>query len=286
MILAMSHLKGLSGAGVRLRQDSGRLLVRKTAANPAGNDRLKRQAMKQQAYLLRGGTLATPVLNGEGKCDCDGRFFFEMDYVSGQDGHRFLSNCSFAELKLLLDQLSGFLRSTCNTPPLVQAPFSCWFDAAMNKLLEVQSRTNALPDAVLGKLFVAVGRLRNCRPQCPGFCHGDLTLENLMVDRDKKAWLVDFLDSPFEHPWQDYVKLQQDIEGGWYFRKGLRMGPAIMTYARQWLLEIITELAPEYLRYAPTLAAINFTRILPYTRTLEERAFVVERVAHFATLAV
>jgi aminoglycoside/choline kinase family phosphotransferase len=143
----------------------------------------------------------------------------------------------------------------------------------------------ALSDAVLGRLFVAVGRLRECTAQGAGFCHGDLTLENLMVDRDGRVWLVDFLDSPFEHPWQDYVKLQQDIEGGWYLRKGLRMGPAIMSYARQWLLEIIAEIAPDYSKYAPTLAAVNFSRILPYTRTPEERAFVIERVEHFAALA-
>ena len=51
------------------------------------------------------------------------------------------------------------------------------------------------------------------------FCHGDLTLENMVIDRDGRIWLIDLLDSPLEHHWQDVAKLHQDLTGGWYLRR-------------------------------------------------------------------
>lgn len=48
-------------------------------------------------------------------------------------------------------------------------------------------------------------------------CHGDLTLENMIIVKDN-IYLIDFLDS-FYDSWQiDYAKILQDIELYWHYR--------------------------------------------------------------------
>ena len=47
-------------------------------------------------------------------------------------------------------------------------------------------------------------------PKTP--CHGDLTLENILITQDKKLYLIDFLDS-FYNSWMiDIAKLLQDLD--------------------------------------------------------------------------
>ncbi|MDR2005666.1 MAG: phosphotransferase [Acidaminococcales bacterium] len=50
-------------------------------------------------------------------------------------------------------------------------------------------------------------------------CHGDLTLENIIVAPDKKLYLIDFLDSFYNSYLMDLAKLFRDLELGWSFRK-------------------------------------------------------------------
>ncbi len=274
---------GLSGAGVSLVRRDGRLLVRKVAATPAGSDRLRKQARKQEAYRRLGLPLATPEIVGEGTLE--DRYYFDMEYVGGTDGHRFIGGCTCTQLKRFVEQIAGFLRDTAGAPGLLPSAHGNLFEAAVHRLLDIQARCPAVPDALLGALFRELDKLRPFTGLATGFCHGDLTLENVLVDRGGRVWLVDLLDSPFEHPWQDYVKLSQDLDGGWYLRRGLRLSPAAIWYARRHLDGVVDALAPDYRKVAAVLSAVNFARILPYTRTPDEWGFVLARIERFTELS-
>jgi len=51
-----------------------------------------------------------------------------------------------------------------------------------------------------------------------GFCHGDLTFSNILIDgRKKEIILIDFLDSFIESPIQDMVKIRQDTFFKWSY---------------------------------------------------------------------
>jgi aminoglycoside phosphotransferase (APT) family kinase protein len=272
-------LSGFSGASVALARRDGALFVRKIAANADASDRLRRQAAKQRAYAAINAPLATPPIVAEG--EVEGRYFFEMPYIVGCDGHTFLSRCTFDELKGVLNQLWDHLRRTASLDAISASPHPSFFSAAVHKLLAVQCRTKAIGNELLGRLFLQLDRLRACEGQKEGLCHGDLTFENLLIDRVNRVWLVDFLDSPFEHPWQDYVKLRQDLEGEWYLRKGIRISPAVVWYARRQHDDLIQAMSPEFGRVANALSAITFVRILPYAHSAEDRSFILARIAHF-----
>lgn len=50
---------------------------------------------------------------------------------------------------------------------------------------------------------------------CPGFSHGDLNLQNVIVDPDGRLWLIDPLLNPCETPWWDIGKLLQSTYVNW-----------------------------------------------------------------------
>src|SRR5204863_8802633 len=96
----------------------------------------------------------------------------------------------------------------------------------------------------------------------PTLCHGDLTLENMMVDRDGQIWAIDLLDAPYEHYWFDFAKLNQDLEGGWYLRHQPAISAAVRQYLRERCLSTVLELDSSYESVHNPLMAITFARIL------------------------
>ena len=49
-------------------------------------------------------------------------------------------------------------------------------------------------------------------------CHGDLTLENIIVTTNNELYLIDFLDSFYDSWMIDIAKLLQDLELKWSYR--------------------------------------------------------------------
>jgi thiamine kinase-like enzyme len=52
---------------------------------------------------------------------------------------------------------------------------------------------------------------------CDSFCHGDLTLANIIINK-KKLILLDFLETHNDNVIQDYAKLYQEFKLGWSSR--------------------------------------------------------------------
>jgi len=52
-----------------------------------------------------------------------------------------------------------------------------------------------------------------------GECHGDLTFSNIIVERPGKICIFDFLNPPFETPYEDAAKFLQDAQFFWSIMK-------------------------------------------------------------------
>ena len=101
-------------------------------------------------------------------------------------------------------------------------------------------------------------------------CHGDLTLENILITKDKKLYLIDFLDS-FYNSWQiDIAKLLQDLELKWAFRDKdiLPVRAMRLEVARDALIEEVLKIkdGKEKLKTIYHLLLLNVIRIYPYTK--------------------
>ena len=115
-----------------------------------------------------------------------------------------------------------------------------------------------------------------------GICHGDLSLTNMLVDRlEKKICLIDFLDTFYETPLQDVVKLRQDTKYLWSMLFYNSMYDStrykiVMSYIDKQVENFMSGFRWYQLYYRP-FQIMNFLRILPYA-TGTKRDFVAREL--------
>lgn len=281
-------LSGLSGAEIWLLTRDGRhWFVRKAARDPGRSERLRRQADKQRRFEgLMNGLVRTPRIIGEG--EVDGRYTFDMEFIRGTDAATYLRGASLDEVRRLGDRLASYVEAAAACPPLtgIDAPATqsrTLFEATYSKVCEVQRKTR-LADQVLARLLLSLDRLRRLDHLSPTLCHGDLTLENIVVAEGGDLYLLDFLDPPYEHYFQDVAKLHQDLAGGWYLLREPSIAQCVLDHLSRKLVTVTTRLDPTYAEVHPVLLALTFVRILPYTRGDEEVRFIEKRIEHFSRM--
>ena len=101
-----------------------------------------------------------------------------------------------------------------------------------------------------------------------GDCHGDFTLDNIIIGNDGRFYLIDFLVTYLETPLQDFVKLKQDTEYGWCVRKLSKSDQtkANVFFDKIKALPILKKLEIEHTKEVKILNLISLLRIAPYVR--------------------
>ena len=101
-----------------------------------------------------------------------------------------------------------------------------------------------------------------------GDCHGDFTLDNIIMGNDGRFYLIDFLTTYLETPLQDFVKLKQDTVYGWCVRKLSKSDQtkANVFFDKIKALPILKKIEIEYTREVKILNLISLLRIAPYVR--------------------
>lgn len=280
---AARPLVGLSGARVVLMTTNDHFwFVRKGSGDPAGNERLRRQVVKLRDFRARlADVVHVPEVLGDG--EIDGRYYYDMEQVHGQDAAAFLRTAPYGDVAQVAARLVRYLSAAAERPsPGAAAEPASFFEATFAKICDVQRRTGHLSDAVLAQLLLGCERLRRQPSQRPTTCHGDLTLENLVVDPRGELWMLDLLDAPYEHYWQDIAKLHQDLAGGWYLRRQPPIARCVADYLSRRILEHAERLSPQYPGVHHLLVACTFVRILPYAAEPAVQDFLRERITYFA----
>ena len=115
-------------------------------------------------------------------------------------------------------------------------------------------------------------------------CHGDLTLENIIVTTNNELYLIDFLDSFYDSWMIDIAKLLQDLELKWSYRfseddsnREIRL-----LIAKEALLNRIRVMdnGQEIIRNVYSILLLNILRILPYSKDDITIIFIEESLNH------
>jgi hypothetical protein len=268
-------LRGHSGAHVMLHANGRSSFVRKTAAHPGVNARLMAQAEKQHRLFM----LALPFPRVLGQSLQDGHARFDMAYLPG---------------RTLAD-------AAINAAP---------FDAAMVARtvermlwLFMPCAGAAIPATLFQDKIAAIARMddpavRACAtrlmacdwsgiPESP--CHGDLTLENILLTAGKTVAFIDCDEAWVSSWWLDFGKLFQDIDGHWCLRE--LYAPEAPTVRRVNAIQKLAPLGQVFRSLAeacdpalparlPQLAALSLLRAAPYAREAQTRAFICARAGH------
>ena len=278
----LQTLKGHSGADVVLGLRDGRSLVRKTAATSAQNARLEGQAEKQRVLLAHG--LPLPRILSQG-VDATGRAFIEMEYVPARtaasvvvDGTAFPTDLVLAALERALT-LFRLTEGAALAPEIFQRKIE---EIIINAARGVGDRLATTIDG-MGRALLNLP----WRGIPSSACHGDLTLENILIGQRNGVVFID-CDEPFaSSSWLDVAKLYQDVDGHWCLRHLYLDTPEALTLVhaverlhrlRPFLHALATRTVPGFEAFRPQLTALNLFRTLPYTKDERQIAFVLDRM--------
>ncbi len=279
--LSQRILIGHSGASVVLHNRGLHSFVRKTAASTAVSARLKAQADKQHSLWMLG--MSFPRLLAQG-LDESGRATFDMEYLPGRTVADAVKDAATFDRRALVQAVARmmWLFRECRGAAISAARF-------LGKIDDIVVAAAGRPAADLNEIRGCAERLRACDwsdiPESP--CHGDLTLENILVAKERGIVFIDCDEPWVSSYWLDLGKLFQDVAGHWCIR-GL-YDPQASTVRRTNAILKLDRLAPEFRALAaeidpalparlPQLAALNLFRVLPYARDDALPRFVCARI--------
>ncbi len=260
----VKKLVGHSGCKIELVQKNNRLIVKKTSKSIDYNQRLFQQCLKQMRYANE--VFRSPkVLNWGYE---DELFVFEMEYINGISFYEYFRSL---DLNLIAPIAKQFLESLI---PKEIIFCGCYYEM-LSKIESLNNQIGGVNEGIEKSIDV----LRNFSWDMWSVskCHGDLTFENIIYDRDK-FYLIDFLDS-FAGSWiMDIAKIFQDLEVYWSYRNGLLDHNVKL---RCHLLKnmiinriLMMENGPGLVVTIYHLLLLNLLRIIPYIRTDETERFV------------
>ena len=237
--MVIKTFKGNSGCTIHLMNNELGNFIRKKSPNISYNERLLSQCDKQKNF--NNGLIDTPKVLREGfEKDL---YYFDMEYIIGTKFSDYIQQNSIHEIYPYMDILLEFIKSN-NTIKHINPQ-----EMINNKISDIGKKINMnLKNILISDLPLS-------------YCHGDLTLENVIISSKGKLYLIDFLDSFLNSNLIDLSKILQDLIFMWSWRN-----EKIKPYSKLVLLQehidkniIKEDYLPSY-----KLMKLNLLRTLPY----------------------
>jgi hypothetical protein len=257
-----------------MEEDDGQVFVRKISKDKDYNERLKVQSEKQAAF--RGDPVKAPKVIQSGYTE-DGLFYFDMEYIQGITLAEYIKTMEIGKVKGLVEMLVSSLvpekreALTQEEKETVAATFSDKMKSLKDTLSD---QDNEIIDHSLELLESHDwGRL------APSQCHGDMTLENIIVKNDK-LYFIDFLDSFYDSWLLDIGTLLQDVQVMWSYRfqKDVSMNTVLrLIVFRDLLLDEIRKIGDDYVVETYYALLQKLIRIYPYTKDETTYHFLDEK---------
>lgn len=265
----IKQLSGHSGCSVILMKSAKYgFYVRKISSSLAYNDRLKIQAAKQATFLKKNTLdISTPQIYSHGYIN--NLFFFDMEYITGENFCYALRHIPMTTIGLYIDHLISYMQSL---PKLSTEKPEYFFQ---NKIAALKTSVDT-SSPLIQQAFNTLDHFDfSTIPNTP--CCGDLTLENIIVTRSGKIYLIDFLDSFFDSFYIDIAKLLQDIHLGWsyrHYKKDMnievrRLIIRTLLINKFTLKDIAINIESVY-----HILLLNLLRIFPYTSDIVTKNFL------------
>lgn len=274
-IKRVAPLVGYSGCPLFLCRHRAGYFVRKYSKSRDFNPRLIRQ-MEKQEYLFhrdkRSDYLVPRVLRAGNE---RGLFFFDMEYIAGENVFHYAQHRSYADIDRIMRNI-----------------FNVVVDFSREKVSgrsNIYEGTRQKVESILASVKLGSRIQENILAKIKGFshlefpgslCHGDFTLENIIVGRNGSIYLIDMLDNYYDSYWFDLGKLHQDFEmnGSLNSVFGLSKPFSKIKFMCEKLTAFCAEFAPDYLKAHHLVMMLVFLRILPYAKDEGKFNRILERV--------
>jgi hypothetical protein len=279
------------------RLTSGMWAVRKQAFVGAKQDgsRLLKQIEKQIYFSskCRTGTLqsvSAPEIYGINLPAADnstGSIDVDMEYIPFNDARYIMLEKDRATNEWMIEsaiELVDYNFSMSHTAPLGELlpefeSKAAGIKSAMKKTSMVSETERLLFERQVDNLLAHYRKKKD--EEVPvGFCHGDLTLANMLIDPENRELCVfDFLDCFVESPLQDIAKLLQDVRHQWFLTQTV-----VSEERRARMVSLLSmyyeKVKASYCDYAfwdmvPLFEFFCLARILPYMTVEKEKICIL-----------
>jgi hypothetical protein len=196
---------------------------------------------------------------------------FDMEYILGCDYYSYFSTASpnqITKIFLFFDEYFDFLIKNSH-----QDDSHISKQKIRNKLFSFKSSNYS------NLINFAIKYLDEIEVNIPkSFCHGDLTISNLLFHH-KKVYLIDFLDSYIDTFILDLIKLKQDLYYKWILEIN-NIDDLRITQCFNYLWDYIETKYDQYINTGifETLDLINFLRIEPYLTDQHQRVILDNKI--------
>lgn len=259
------NLGGHSGCQIILMENNdGFVFVRKISKDIAYNQRLKKQCDKQASFTSKGDIKAPMVYNSG--INEDGLFFFDMEYIQGITLAEKIKSYEIGKIRgvveILVKNLIPAERKivTSKEREKIRGIFS-------TKIGELNNKLAKCDNDVINQALILL-KSYDWTKFAPSQCHGDMTLENIIVKNDS-LYFIDFLDSFYDSWLLDIGILLQDVQVLWSYRfsKDVSMNTVLrLIVFRDILLDEIEKLNSAYIIDVYYALLQKLIRIFPYVK--------------------
>lgn len=269
---AQKTINGLGNSGCKLELlQSNPVSIKKTALSTTYIDRLNKQRIKQQNFWCPIKGIRIPKV-----LDFD-QYSFTMEHLLMLNAIEFFERAEFeviqVRIKILIDLIHWEIENSIWTEVDKQI--------FRDKLLAIKSQVSI---EIWHNYYVEFEKifllhLPKKMPILTGFCHGDLTLSNVMFSmRENQIGLIDFLDNFIDSPLADIAKLLQDARFHWSsYRFPFPHDRGKIRIVNSWIsIWVEKEFRQELLtRQFWAVQMMNYFRIIPYIHLPKEHEYIV-----------
>lgn len=266
------ELRGYSGCQLYIVDYNGVSRVKKKSSDLEYNGRLRKQKEKQEKTDLKGFHKCSVYSEGEE----DGLYYFVMEYINGNTLSEKMFFLELDKIKEFTERISQNMTEFAS----FNKEANIVFDEKIYFLKKVISNQNSY---YLDKSFKMLDQF-NWEYVIPSPCHGDLTLENILV-QSEKMYLIDCLDSFYDSWLIDVAKILQDVDVMWSYRKYKQLSNNLiirLTIMRDLLIEKIKGMdsGEHLIETIYYILLLNLLRIYPYVKDDETLIFLNEKLEY------
>ena len=281
----MIIIRGNSGCSVEIKDTLSKKIVKKSSSDPSYYHRLENQCKKQDNAFQKNNLefIEIPKIIDRKFLFEEDICYFEMDFCRSLDCITFIHRCSIKEVEFLISSITGLIDNNISESKISKfkkeiflSKYASVKDNLKNSKFyrDIEKRFSKID-----KIFLSLEE----RDLPVGFCHGDLTLSNILIKRNsRKICLIDFLDTFLESPIQDMVKIRQDTRYMWSLN--LYPAPADLTKVSIIFNHIDRKIENHFRRYdfykyfSQSFQIMNLLRLLQYCSNKDVVMQVVQNI--------
>jgi tRNA A-37 threonylcarbamoyl transferase component Bud32 len=251
---------GQSGCKLIFYSKNDRSIVRKLSTNSKNSARLKLEFQKTRGFNYP--SIHTPNIYKIGKIsNC---FYYDMQYISGTTLDQFLLNEDKVLGKNFLIKILDFI-SNCKKKSFSDKNISHKFKQKI-KILKNKNKNK-----IAGKFLQNLNNV-NWHEVRSSASHGDLTMDNVLIDSKKKLFFLDLSKNFIDSYMLDVSKIMFDFFVGWSFNKNDINYQSdinkiqIVDFFKKFLFKNITDIIDENeKKLLKKLMILDLLRVMPYT---------------------